>query len=155
MSAESHCWNIIEAMQRTPHFSPAQVTLYCLYDQPPCLFPPRNDHHTRSGHRHTFLLFSCQSERNQLERTHCLLLCAESSLQLMLMKLNCQKHNMQQLVYESWDPIQFMGKPELVVSLWFSEFVYFVFRIFCFALFPGKHQKLLQNCRRTKTIWKH
>lgn len=28
-------------MQRTPHFSPAQVTLYCLYDQPPCLFPQK------------------------------------------------------------------------------------------------------------------
>lgn len=84
-----------------------------------------------------------------------LLRCAGSSLQLMLMKPNCQKHNMQQLVYESWDPIQFMGKPELVVSLWFSELAFFVFRIFCFALFPGKHQKLLQSCRSTKTIWKH
>lgn len=28
-------------MQRTPHFSPAQVTLYCLYDQTPCLFPQK------------------------------------------------------------------------------------------------------------------
>lgn len=100
---------------------------------------------------HSSALF-CRSEGNQLERTQCLLPCAKSSLQLMLMKPNCQKHNVQQqLVYESWDPIQFMGKSELVVSLSFSWTVC----VFCFVSFPGKHQKLLQNCRSTKTIWKH
>lgn len=125
--------------------------MLCPYYYFSYLFPPRNDCATKSGDRHKFLLFSCQSGGNQLERTHCLLPCARSSLQLILMKHNYQKHNMQQLVYDSWDPIQFMGKPELVVSLWFSWTVC----SFCFVLFPGKHQKLLQNCRSTKSIWKH